>query len=260
MSFHDAFRAGLRPGAAPPPGVTARLPAEAARRFAVYRNNVAHSLGRALAARYPAVERLVGAEFFAALVPLFLAAHPPRTPVLLDWGAAFAGFIEGFPPLAGLPWIGDVARIEWARGRAYHAADALPMHPAGFAAAAAALGDGDGRIGLHPSVQLLASRWSARGIWAANQPVPQPLPDDISRPETALVLRDTAGAVQVLALAAGDAAALAALLRCQPLSEAAGAARGVEPDHDLAPLLALLLRMGALLALRAATPGTEADR
>ena len=47
-----------------PPGVTARDPAEAARRFAVYRNNVAHSLGRALATRFPVIERLLGAECF----------------------------------------------------------------------------------------------------------------------------------------------------------------------------------------------------
>mgnify|MGYP000267026151 CR=1 FL=1 len=70
------FRAGLASGVLPP-GVTARDPAEAARRFAVYRNNVAHSLSRALASRYPVIERLVGEDFFRPLAAAFFAEHQP---------------------------------------------------------------------------------------------------------------------------------------------------------------------------------------
>lgn len=93
---------------------------------AAYRNNVAVSLGQALGRRFPVIQRLVGDEFFAALARAYLAADPPRSPVLMEWGAGFADFLAGFRPLAGWPFMADVARIEWARGLAFHAADAPP--------------------------------------------------------------------------------------------------------------------------------------
>ncbi len=83
-----AFRAGLSSGGLPA-GVTARRADETSRRFAVYRNNVVHSLTEALKRRFPVVERLVGPEFFRALAPLYLAADPPSSPVLIRWGAGF---------------------------------------------------------------------------------------------------------------------------------------------------------------------------
>ena len=119
------FRSGLSSGAVPP-GMTALDPAEVERRFAVYRNNVAHSLSRALASRYPVIERLVGEDFFRPLAAAFIAAHPPASPMLFQWGGEFPGFLAGFPPLRDLPYLADVAELEWLRGQAYHAADAQP--------------------------------------------------------------------------------------------------------------------------------------
>ena len=79
------------------------------RRFAVYRNNVQHGLSVALATRFPVIERLVGADFFAATARVFAAQHPPETPVLQDWGEAFPTFLAGFEPAAELPYLADVA-------------------------------------------------------------------------------------------------------------------------------------------------------
>lgn len=62
----QAFASGLTGGTLPP-GLTAQAPDEAARRFAVYRNNVAVSLLAALADRFPVIERLIGPDFFAAM-------------------------------------------------------------------------------------------------------------------------------------------------------------------------------------------------
>ena len=105
-----AFHAALWQ-VAPPPGLAAPDPSEIARRFAVYRNNVQHGLTRALAARFPVVEQLVGAEFFAAMARVFIAGAPPSHPVLLHWGEAFPAFLESFPPVGHLPWLADVARL-----------------------------------------------------------------------------------------------------------------------------------------------------
>lgn len=241
---HNAFRAGLFDGTLPP-GVTARAPDEAPARFAVYRNNVAHSLTRALARRYPVVERLVGSEFFTAMARLFLRDHPPRDPRLFLWGESFPAFLQGFRPLRDLPYLPDVARLEWMRGLAYHAADAAPLPPEALATAAAA--PQRFTLLLHPSVQLLRSRHAIASIWQANQPgvTPPERPIHPDRAEDAMILRDRADRVHVLPLSSGEAGFLAALLRGETLLMAAQAAEGADP----APLLTQLIRAGAISGL-----------
>ena len=85
--FEDALPAGL---AAYPPEI-------AQARFAVYRNNVASSLIKALEARFPVIERLVGDAFFKGVAHAFIRAHPPRSPVLMEYGDAFPAFLTAFP-------------------------------------------------------------------------------------------------------------------------------------------------------------------
>lgn len=212
-----ATPAGLGAGSAP------------GRRFAVYRNNVQHGLSRALAGRFPVVERLVGAAFFSAMARVFAAQHPPASPVLLDWGAAFPGFLAGFPPAQGLPYLPDVARLEWSRGLAFHAADAAALDPAALTRA-----DPERLVlRLAPSVHAFTARHPALAIWRQNQPgaAPAPLPPG---PEYALIARDPGLAVIMEPLDAGGHATLCALLAGRPLSEAA--------TGDPTPLLTLLIR------------------
>ena len=66
------------------------------RRFSVYRNNVVVGLVESLKNAYPAVHRIVGDEFFQAMTRVYVAATPPLSPILLNYGAGFAEFIEGF--------------------------------------------------------------------------------------------------------------------------------------------------------------------
>lgn len=239
-----AFGRGLRDGA-PPACVTACPPGEVARRFAVHANNVAQGLTRALASRFPVILRLVGEDFFQPLARAFIEAHPPASPVLLAWGGEFAPFLEGFPPVRGLPYLADVARIEMARGRAFHAADRAPLPPE--ALARAAQHPGRARLGLHPSVQLVRSRWAAVSIWQANQPGAAPRRVEAGRPEIGLVLRDRAFGVPVLAIGPGDAAFLEALAAGAPPLACAKQGSRAEPGHDPTRLLGLLAGAGALI-------------
>lgn len=240
----QAFRKGLFDGTLPA-GVTAHAPDEAETRFAVYRNNVAHGLTRALARRFPVIERLVGEEFFAATARLFLKDHPPRDPRLFLWGEGFPAFLQSFRPLRDLPYLPDVARLEWMRGQAYHAADTSSA-PAELLATAAS-DPARFALRLHPSVHLLRSRFAVVSIWQANQPAAPP-PDQPLRPdraENALILRDVADRVPVFALMAGEAAFLAALLRGETLLTAAALAEGADPT----PLLTRLIQTGTLAGL-----------
>src|SRR5262245_23031436 len=136
-----------------PAGLTAHTHAPHARRFAVYRNNVVTGLIRALKTRFPATERVVGDEFFAVMAQVFVCAHPPRSPLMMTYGDDFPDFIAGFAPAAEIPYLADVARIEAARTRAYHAADASTIEPSRLQAIAPE-GLAQMRVSIHPSAEI----------------------------------------------------------------------------------------------------------
>lgn len=244
LDFLTGFNTALRGGPLPP-GLIARDMVELDRSFAVYRNNVAVALTGALSARFPVIRRLVGEDFFAQFAALYAKAERPRTAVIAEWGAGFPAFLAAFPPLAAYPYLADVARIEFARGLSFHAADAAPVDPATLAAAR----PDRVTITLHPSVQLLRLSHPAVSIWARNQPDGAGLP--IARgAETALILRDAAFNVPVRAIGAGDAALIEATLAGSSLLASAAEAQKAQPGHDPSALLVALMRAGAIIDAR----------
>ena len=89
-------------------------PPQRVRRLAVYRNNVRHALLSVLDAAFPVVRELIGADCFSATTLAFIAQRPPHVPALYAYGGELPGFLADFAPLAELPWLADVARLEWA--------------------------------------------------------------------------------------------------------------------------------------------------
>src|SRR5258708_7527421 len=83
----------------------------AAKRLAVYRNNVQISLTDALRDTFPAVCRLVDERFFAYAAHAFLTGHPPQRACLAEYGAGFADFLAAFPPCRALVYLPDVPRL-----------------------------------------------------------------------------------------------------------------------------------------------------
>ena len=81
-------------------------------RLNVYFNHSQIVQTEALAAIYPAVSRLVGGEFFAHMAVLYGRRHPADSGDLRAYGTRLPEFIEAFEPLAALPYIADVARLE----------------------------------------------------------------------------------------------------------------------------------------------------
>lgn len=150
-----------------PAGVIGPTDGEAIKRFNVYRNNIFASLTATLAARFPVVSRLVGEDFFGAMARMFISQHPPRSPVLLAYGNDMPEFLETFEPVRDLPYLADVARLELAVARAYHAADAESVSIVDFAALSPQ-GMLDARPVLHPSVSLLTSPYPVVSIWETN--------------------------------------------------------------------------------------------
>lgn len=251
MSTQTAFAAALLdPGLAPPDGLVAWNGSDTARRFAVYRNNVIVSLVDALVDAFPVTQELVGEDFFRAMARFFAFAHPPGSRLMAFYGAEFPAFVGAFPPAAGVPYLADVARLEYLRVLAYHAADAEPL---AANLIASALADPDAlpalRVVLHPSLHVLSSRFAVASLWGAHQgllDISEVVPE---MPETALVLRHGLD-VEVLRISTADGTFIAALHDGVSLGEAVQVA---DPGFDPAGVLGLLLQKGAVV--RFACPG-----
>src|SRR6516162_884125 len=160
------MRAGLLDDSSP---VAAALLAEVlipADRVSIYRNTSRIALTNALRLNYPAVQRLVGEDFFAAAADIFITKEPPRTAWLDFYGAAFPEFLERFRPAASLPYLADVARLERAVSRALHAADAKALAPVELADLPQ-IAQGSVSFVPHPSVGLLSSKYPVDAIWRA---------------------------------------------------------------------------------------------
>ena len=117
-----------------PPAIVAGPNGKAAeKRYNVYRNNVTVSLINALAATFPATQRITGADFFRAMARFHVRATPPNSPLLFEYGHDFPNFIVRYEYAQPMPWLADVARIERAWLDAYHAADKAPLTPQALA-------------------------------------------------------------------------------------------------------------------------------
>lgn len=228
--------------------VTGWLAAEEAgarpHRFRVYRNNVFAGLIGTLRRNFPVVERLVGAAFFQAMAREFVMAHPPRSPVLLGYGEGFSDHIAQFEPAQGLPYLPDVARLEWLRQAAYHAADVLPM-PAAALAAAPADRLGELMLQLHPSAGVVASPYPILSIWETNSRDAEVRRIGPDLPGEAVMVLRPRLEVLLMRLEPGGDAFLAALRRGAGLAEAAADAAASAPAFSLPEMLAACLAAGA---------------
>jgi hypothetical protein len=229
-----------------PTGLVAWNGSDPARRLAVYRNNVMHSLVDALAQTFPVVQELVGEAFFRAMAAVFVRQSPPRTQVLAFHGSELPAFIAQFAPAASVPYLADVARLELARVYAYHATDAAALSQDRLDQALAGGGSVEAlRVDCHPSAHVIGSPFAVVSVWAAHQGVGDLADVDVGVAENALVVRDGHD-VLVIAISRGAAEFVRALQRCACLAQSVDKAIEVDPLFDLSASLALLLRHGAL--------------
>jgi hypothetical protein len=233
-----------------PAGVISHVSSSPAGRFAIHRNTVTVGLTDALAVRYPAVLRLVGEEFFRAAARLYAAEDPPRSPALFEYGGGFPDFLARFEPVRGLPYLADVARLEWLRHCAYHAADAVPMPSTALS------GIQPERIGeivlqLHPSLALLASDDPVLSIWETNIMDAQVRPIGPDLPGEAVLIVRPALEVLVMRIGPGSIEFIEKIASGGTLADAAGCAGTASVEFDLAGVFGALLRVGAFAGFTA---------
>ncbi len=261
--FHQAFSTALmdHDPKAHLPGLAGR----AARRFAIYRNNVHRGLQEALAAAYPVIKSLVGDAFFYGLAGDYMRSENHRLPSLALYGAGFPGFLAGHAVAVQLPYLPDIARLERARLEALHAADAPVI-------TAASLAGLENRLAslcfsVHPAVRWVASRFPIHAIWQANQPdrertsaenkgLENTRPVQIANRAEAVLVARPHYTVTLACLDDGGAEFAGHLLAGQSVGAAYDAALVQDANFDVTPVFAQLLASGMFGAFTLAEGGS----
>lgn len=212
----------------------------------VYRNNYRGNLHDALAGAYPVIVQLVGEEFFRYLTRKFIEQHPSRSGNLHHYGAQMADFVASFEPAGTLPYLADVATLEWACHRAYFAEDA-PMLDIARLAQIPPEQYPDLILRTHPSCYLVRSVYPVVAIWHAHQPgAADDFQIDLDSGASLALVSRRDDVVIVNELSAADADWLHAIQAGTPLGEATAVTREHHPAFDLQAALLNLVAQGVL--------------
>lgn len=140
-----------------------------ARRLDIYRVSIFENYRKALAAMFPVSEQLVGKGYFSLLTEEFVRAVPSDSGDVGDYGERFPEFLDSHYSRKQLPYLADVARLEWAAETVFHAADTQPLKLESLAALAPEA-MGSVSLRLAPHCRLLHSEFPVHRIWQINQP------------------------------------------------------------------------------------------
>ncbi len=162
--FADAL---LNPDIAAPNGLVDPNGRPAGKRFDVHRNNVIFSLINAMQIAFPVVRKILGDNFFKAISATYVRNCPPKSPILMVYGEDFPAFLSEAQQTQHLPYLGDVARLELARRRSYHAADipAIATEKLAYLSPEKLLKI---KLTLSPMMQIVASDYPILSIWQMN--------------------------------------------------------------------------------------------
>lgn len=211
------------------------------RRMQIYRHIVENILADALATSFPAVRALVGAAFFSRAADRYLRDDPPTAGNLQQYGAGFPDFLARMEETEAMPYLADVARLEWARQLSWLADEARPLSQREAAERLRLLDTTPLRLRLHPSVQLVCSDYPVFDIWRYCDD-PQGEPPRADAGGQSLLLWREAAQIVMQPITAGDGAFLRRALAGASLQQAWEQTRAAGfSDYDLSALLPLLL-------------------
>ncbi|MHB1246671.1 MAG: HvfC/BufC family peptide modification chaperone [Sulfuriferula sp.] len=203
----------------------------------IYRNNTFSNLRNTLESTYPVIVKLVGVEFFRHAAQEYILQYPSVSGDLHLFGEVFGAFLASFPPVEQLPYLPDVARLEWLCHKAYFAADHTPLAldrlmqvpPTRYV---------DLQFKLNPACTLFESAFPADRIWQINQDqyTGEQSLDLSSGGATALVTR-VMYRVTVSRMARSEWCALQALSTGLTFATACDVALRIDPEFDLVSTL-----------------------
>ena len=206
-------------------------------RTEIYRNNAFSNLQGALASAYPVIVKLVGSDFFHYAAKEYCYQFPSVSGDLHHFGEKFAGFLAALSAVAQLPYLPDVAKLEWICHKAYFAADHAPLRFEQLMRVAPER-YGDLKFKLHPACALLESVFPVDRIWAVNQDdYAGEQAVDLSSGGAAILVKRTLYRVEVLRLPRSEWGGLQALSTGHTFSAACDTALQIDPHLNLSTTL-----------------------
>jgi Putative DNA-binding domain len=208
-------------------------------RLGIYRNTSISVMTTALCLVFPAVRKLVGEEFFEGASRLFAAEAPPRSAWLDEYGSDFPAFLARLPHTSSVPYLADVARLEWHVNLVLHAPKTTPLELARLAALSEPQLS-QTRLVRRPEVRLVRCEFPVDAIWRAvldGDDYAMAAIDLADAPVWLRVSRTESGP-EVVRLSENEWRVLAALFSGQPLHAALAEARGEQTHALLAAQLA----------------------
>jgi putative DNA-binding protein len=143
------------------PAVVGTPLASNADRIGIYASGYFWRLFEALAADFPSVQQALGPEAFQGLVAEYLVKHPSRSPNLADLGSALPGFVHEHVLQSELPFLPDLASLEWS----VHLALLSPRARFSGLPTEERHDWGSLRLRLDPTVRLFTTEWAVAPFW-----------------------------------------------------------------------------------------------
>ena len=169
----------------------------AEQRFGIYKGSVHGILTQALGTMFPVCKTLVGDKFFDNMCDLFINEYPPKTTYFAEYGSDLPAFLSSFEHVKDIPYIVDIARLEWARQIVWHAST---VEVADFSALATLNEEQQSNVvfQLAKNMHLIESDFRIDELWFAHQPESDIKFEDININQAVrLIVRKDQGSLKI---------------------------------------------------------------
>lgn len=263
QTAHDAFCLALvakTETIALPAEITAPQATQSSR-FSIYRNNVWSSLTQQLADTFEVVHRLVGESFFKGLAYRFITHHFPTSAVMSSWGEQFAEFIQHDAYCDCIPYLSEIAELEWSRVKVYHAQDEIILRPEQVQNFLIQHQQQlmQCQIRFQAACQVLMNRYNTVEIWYLHQEYKESLNDirlkealaqlPINNSSAALIWRNHLQ-IEVWAIELHFSKFFSELAQGQTISQAISLCLQSYPATEITSYLSFLLQLPCIVSLR----------
>ena len=218
-------------------------------RLNIYKNNTRLNLIDTLKNIYPVTHQLVGEEFFKTMARHYVIQVPMEVGNRNAYGSEFSDFINGFSEAKSLPYLSDMARLEYAYFNAGVTEEKETLTQEGLQAT---LGEfGDVSFELNSNASYVDLTFNVDELWFLHQSDGADFSsfELIEGSRTVLVLRDASQMTWMKVLSAETAAFLADVSLGKSFAES----MQIQMEKE-ANLEALQMDFGYLLSQGAFTP------
>lgn len=249
------FRAAVETPDSPVPAMLV-APAPLAGRLDIYRRHYREGLTRHLLGRYPTVEWLLGSRRMIAVLDRFIVQSPPIAPCMAEYGQALIAALRADAVAQDVPYVADVAELDWHLGNVSVAIDQPALEITRLAEFPGEMLP-DLVLNLQPGLRFMTAGWPVDELVRIRLSEQQPETLAFAPGAVALQLRGARGTFGIARLTPAVLAFRAALAEGLPLGDAIAAALAADAAFDLPTGLATLFAEGLVSAIALPTQGND---